>query len=222
MNILIINLLPFADASSGMEERKRNEEPEAADSARGDEYDYSSAHRKTNNSRMDVNNNEAPERRKAKVLDLDSKGYTQDEIAEELGISQPTVSRDLKEAHDSIAKSRTDYVRQAFRDHERTKLGQNKALKGLWSIAEDSATPPSDKLRAYSLIIQCNTRKNQATTIARALSQWMDLELKAQEAKESASLTFEERLERSYGRDLPRKEAESDPDRDVSDFMSRI
>lgn len=120
-----------------MEDNKRNEEPEAADNAGGAEYGYSSAHRKTNNPSMDMNNNEAIERRKANVLDLDSKGYTQDEIAEELGISQPTVSRDLKEAHDSIAKSRTGYVQQALRDHERTKLGQNKALKGLWSIAED-------------------------------------------------------------------------------------
>ena len=68
-----------------MEERKRNEEPEAADNAGGDEYGYSSAHRKTNNPSTDVNNNEAIELRKAKVLDLDSMGYTQDDIAEELG-----------------------------------------------------------------------------------------------------------------------------------------
>ena len=175
--------MPFADPLSVMDRRKRVEDKESAESSRGGEYDYSHTHGKANNSSMDVNNIEASEQRKAKVLELYSKGYTQQEIAEELGISQPTVSRNLKEAHDSIAKSRTEYV-QALRDHERTKLGQNKALKGLWSIAEDPGTPPSDKLRAYSLIIQCNTRKSQATTIARALSTWLDKEEAIRRKKE--------------------------------------
>lgn len=206
-----------------MEERKRKS-PEAAYNAGGDEYGYSSSHRKTNNPSTDVNNNEAIERRKAKVLDLDSMGYTQDDIAEELGISQPTVSRDLKEAHDSIAKSRTAYVQQALRDHERTKLGQNKALKGLWSIAEDPATPPGDKLRAYSLIIQCNTRKTQATTMSRALSQWLDHEEEARHKKEWDTLPLEEKLSRLAELESPSKSESttSDPERDISDFMNRI
>lgn len=170
---------------------------------------------------MDMNSNEDIERRKAKVLALDSMGYTQDEIAEELRISQSTVIRDLKEVHDSIAKSRTEYVQQALRDHERTKREQNRALKGLWSIAEDLGTLPSDKLRAYSLIIQCNTRKTQATTISRALSQWLDLEEEARRKKEWADLPLVEKM-RQAELEWPSKaeSTTSDPDSDISDFMN--
>jgi len=59
--------------------------------------------------------------------------------------------------------------------------------KGLWQIAEDSANSPSDRTRAYSLIIQCNSKKNQSTTIARTLFQWLD---EAEEALRKKRMGF--------------------------------
>jgi DNA-binding transcriptional regulator LsrR (DeoR family) len=178
-----------------------------------------------NNSSVDVNeNNEEILRSRNRVLDLDSKGYTQQEIADTIGISQPTVSRYLKEARESAVNSRTEYVRHAFHDLERTRMGQDRALKGLWSIAEDPAASFSDKLRAYSLIVQCNTRKSQSNTIARALSQWLDSEEKVQRDREYESLTDEQKLQRAFEGESQHqsKASDSDPSGDISAFMRDI
>ena len=188
-----------------MDTERKEPEPVTSTESSGDESSDSSKIGAANNSVMDVNNDEDIELKRSEVLEMDCKGFTQREIAQKLGISQPTVCRYLKKAQESVMESRMDYVKQAIGEHHRAKLGQDRALKGLWSIAEDPSTLPGDKLRAYALIIQCNARKSQGATIARNLSQWEEVEDKAERAKEWAGLTDEGILRRAYERQSQHK-----------------
>jgi len=97
-------------------------EPSSGVSA--DEYGHSSTLEKMNNSSVKMNKKEDDiERKKNEVLVLDSKGYTQQEIAEAVKLSQPTVSRYLKEAQDAIIEPRANYVRRHVQDLHRAKMG---------------------------------------------------------------------------------------------------
>jgi predicted transcriptional regulator len=165
-------------------EEKNERDAAGASKPTADVYDYSSSHEQMNKPSVDVNKIDDAELKKNKVLDLDCKGYTQVEIAEAVGISQPTVSRYLKEARDTTVESKTEYAKQAIQDLERTKRGHDRALKGIWSIAEDPNAAPADRLRAYSLIVQCNSRRTQTSTTSRLLSQWHDQEEKNRRLKE--------------------------------------
>jgi len=182
-----------------MEKQKKPIESKSAPAANKDAPGYSSVHESVNNSSTVVNKNEELLLR-SKVLGLDSKGYTQQEIADELGISQPTVSRYLKEAREFAVEFRTEHSRRAIHDFQRQRIGQKRVLKGLWKIAEDPATSNSEKLRAYSLILQCNSRNNQFTLAAHDLSAWVEDELEAQRKREGIDLTAEEILSKElYG-----------------------
>lgn len=186
------------------------------------EYKYSSTREEMNNPKADVNKNETADLKKFKALELYSKGYTQDEIAQEMGISQPTVSRYVKERSDIARQSRMGYVEQQMSEHEITIMSQNRVLKGLWAMADDPSIPSSERLRAYSLILQCNTKKTQAHSIARSLSQWRDAEEKEMQRREDALLTDGERFIRDLG-GYPRsthKEQKTNSKKDISDFMA--
>ena len=178
-----------------MEDKKTRNEPSVGADNNSNEYAYSAEHENVNKSSTAVNTDDT--RKRNEVLELDCKGYTQQEIAEKVGVSQPTVSRYLKEVHDSIVESGLNNVRQAYRDHHRAKLAPDRAMKGLWSIAEDVNTPPALRLRAYSLIMQGNSRKSQATSITRTLSEWNEVEEVEKANRAWNALSEDERLMRT-------------------------
>lgn len=101
------------------------------------------------------------ENRQAKVLALHSKGLTQSEIADKLGVDQSTVSRDLnhikKESRNYIEKYIAETVPLEFNSCL-TGLGQ--IIKKLWDIIEeddgkDGTTTSKDRMAAITLLMKC-------------------------------------------------------------------
>jgi transcriptional regulator with XRE-family HTH domain len=110
------------------------------------------------------------ENRRAKVLALHSKGLTQLEIAERLGVDQSTVSRDLHHIRQESRKYiETHITKNIPFEFNRYLAGLDQITKKLWEMAEkdkggdQTATTITisnkDIMAALTLLIQCyNTR----------------------------------------------------------------
>ena len=90
--------------------------------------------------------------RRNKVKELFTHGCTQHEIAQQLHISQSTVSRDLKYIEKELAKSRKNYGQRLFSDYESTMLGYNEIIKKLRSIVDSKTNNNKERLKAISLL----------------------------------------------------------------------
>jgi hypothetical protein len=99
------------------------------------------------------------ENRRAKVLALHSKGFTQLEIAENLNVDQSTISRDL---HQLREESRKYIERRVTKDipfeYNHHISGLNQITKMLWDISEgrgNHGNNTKDVIAALTLLIQC-------------------------------------------------------------------
>jgi IS30 family transposase len=103
------------------------------------------------------------EERLAKVLSLHSKGSSQEEIAQLLGINQSTVSRDLKQIRRKARKKIEQTVSEDIPfEFERCMAGLDQVIKTLWDIAEGKNTPKTttkDRNYALSLLMQCYSKR---------------------------------------------------------------
>jgi transcriptional regulator len=100
--------------------------------------------------------------RLSKVLNLNSQGYSQSEIAEKLNVNQSTISRDLGEIKKKARSSLDLYVKEEV-PHEFVLYisGLNQIIKNLWEIVSEKDSKISVKERVYvlSLLTQCYSRR---------------------------------------------------------------
>lgn len=91
--------------------------------------------------------------RRSKVLELNSQGYSQPEIARILQISLGTVNRDLsilrQQARDNLQKHIQEKLPQ---EYQRCLTGLNQVLKTCWSIVNKPNTDDKTKLQATAII----------------------------------------------------------------------
>jgi transcriptional regulator with XRE-family HTH domain len=96
-------------------------------------------------------------------LSLHSKGSSQEQIAEKLGINQSTVSRDLKQIRHKARKKIDQIVSEDIPfEFERCTAGLDEVIKTLWDIAEGKGTSKittKDRNYALSLLIQCYSKR---------------------------------------------------------------
>lgn len=74
--------------------------------------------------------------RRQKVREMLSRGYAQNDIANTLHISQPTISRDIHYIQREIRKSKEKNVERMYEAHWSRLMALDEAIKRLWMIAD--------------------------------------------------------------------------------------
>ena len=95
------------------------------------------------------------ENRLAKIISLYSKGLTQSEIAQEIGVDQSTISRDLQLLKQEAKKKIEKYLNEDILfEYLRYIAGSNEVTRHLWEIVQNQRTSSKDKTNALSLLMQ--------------------------------------------------------------------
>jgi transcriptional regulator with XRE-family HTH domain len=100
------------------------------------------------------------ENRLSKIISLYSKGLTQSEIAQEIGVDQSTISRDLQLLKQEARKKIERYLNEDILfEYLRYIAGSNEVTKHLWEIVQSQRTPIKDKTNALSLLMQSYNKR---------------------------------------------------------------
>lgn len=100
------------------------------------------------------------ENRLAKIIALLSKGLTQQEIAEQLGIHQSTISRDIHYLKQETKKQIWKYMNEDILfEYYRYLGGNNEISKKLWEIVEDNKNSTKEQTNALSLLNQLSVKR---------------------------------------------------------------
>lgn len=99
--------------------------------------------------------------RRDMVFELSVKGYTQTEIANQLGVSQPTVHRDLQDAKTQFCSTRERFYDIIVEQTLKTVSGTDLISKQLWQMLEDKKTSNQHRLTAASLLMKLNASRTQ-------------------------------------------------------------
>ena len=128
------------------------------------------------------------ENRLSKVISLNSKGLTQAEIAQELGVDQSTVSRDLQFIKQEAKKKIEKYLNEDILfEYLRYIAGSNEVTRKLWEMVQDENITTKDKTNALSLLMQSYNKRLEI--LIGGPESYMD-------AKKSISeIKFQERVE---------------------------
>ncbi len=100
------------------------------------------------------------ENRLSRIVSLYSKGLTQAEIAQELGVDQSTVSRDLQFIKQEAKKKIEKYLNEDILiEYLRYIAGSNEVTRELWGIIQNEKTITKDKMNALSLLMQSYNKR---------------------------------------------------------------
>src|ERR687887_2311113 len=100
------------------------------------------------------------ENRLSKIITLYSKGLTQAEIAQELGVDQSTISRDLQFIKQEAKKKIEKYLNEDILfEYLRYIAGSNEVTRELWGIVQNEKTVTKDKMNALSLLMQSYNKR---------------------------------------------------------------
>jgi transcriptional regulator with XRE-family HTH domain len=95
------------------------------------------------------------ENRLSKIISLYSKGLTQSEIAQEIGVDQSTISRDLQFIKQEAKKKIEKYLNEDILfEYLRYIAGSNGVTRHLWEIVQNQRSSNKDKTNALSLLMQ--------------------------------------------------------------------
>lgn len=113
-----------------------------------------------NEKRHKTNYKENVELRRNIVQSMLIRGKTQWEIAEHLGVSQPTVSRDIKWLRSVAKKELKDKLEKKFpEEYHRYLVSIDEVLRHTWDIALCGFTDEKVRLDALEFVINCRKHK---------------------------------------------------------------
>lgn len=100
------------------------------------------------------------ELRRNTVQSMIIRGKTQWEIVENLGVSQPTVSRDIQWIRSVAKKELKDKLEKKFpEEYHRYLVSIDEVLKNTWDIALCGFTDEKTRLDALQFVINCSKHK---------------------------------------------------------------
>jgi hypothetical protein len=104
--------------------------------------------------------------RRSKVLELDSQGHTQTEIAQELQVSVGTVNSDLSYLREQAKYKIGKYIDEKLpHEYEKCLIGLNLIQREAWNTAQNTRDP-REKIHALSLAKECYGMKLDLLTNA--------------------------------------------------------
>jgi hypothetical protein len=91
--------------------------------------------------------------RRSKVLELNSQGYSQPEIAKTLQVSLGTINRDLSIVRQQAKENLQKHIQEKLpEEYQRCLTGLNQVLKTCWSIINKPYADDKTKLQATAII----------------------------------------------------------------------
>jgi transcriptional regulator with XRE-family HTH domain len=120
-------------------------------------FDSADLNQQQQQSQLDIER----ENRLSQIISLHSKGLTQSEIAQKMGVNQSTISRDLQYLQQEAKKSIWKYLnKDILFEYLRYIVGNNEISKKLWEIVQDdNKASAKDKTNALSLLNQSYTKR---------------------------------------------------------------
>ena len=121
-----------------------------------------------------INDDLEQENRRARVFSLHNRGLTQSEIAQQVDVTQQTVSTDLKHIREASRKVIEDATRNATFEYAKYFEGMDQIKKDLWEIAVDSYANNNhnpdphfnslirDRITALALLKECYKERLEA------------------------------------------------------------
>lgn len=104
--------------------------------------------------------------RRSKVLELDSQGRTQSEIAQTLQVSIGTVNNDLSYLREQAKYKIGKYIDERLpHEYEKCLIGLNLIQREAWNTAQNTQEP-REKIQALSLAKECYATKMELLTNA--------------------------------------------------------
>jgi predicted transcriptional regulator len=105
------------------------------------------------------------ENRLTAILRLHTRGFNQEQIAQELHIHQSTVSRDLHLVQQESKKHVEKYMREdILLEYLRYLVGSNEITRTLWEMVQNKDTTRKEKMNAISLLMQMYDSRLQRLT----------------------------------------------------------
>jgi predicted transcriptional regulator len=99
-------------------------------------------------------------RRRAKVLEMFNKGFSQIEMAEVLGVDQSTISRDVNALSIHASRGMDKIFEHHFLEIERMGAMHDAAMKRIWELVDNKDLTVRQRMEALSLLLKCyNSRK---------------------------------------------------------------
>ena len=134
---------------------------------------------KDNFSKNNSNSIKKLKERRQQVASLLSKSFNEYEIAQQMGISQPTVCRDIKALKRNSQEFIFDLAKNDLSYYFKQSLtGLDEANKQAWLIFDNDSTPVREKLLALKLCIQSDEVKFRLLTEGHAVLAMKSLEMR--------------------------------------------
>ena len=131
--------------------------------------------------------------RRAKVLELSSQGYTQLEIATQLQVDEPTISRDVQYLRQKAQKNLQKHIHEVVpEEYQKCMAGMKNNLKETLAIA-NTVTDPRIKLQARAIVSDCYKFILDMSTNAGVISDAM--KFVQQKTEEVTTLTTLQKIE---------------------------
>lgn len=102
------------------------------------------------------------ELRRARVLELLAKGWTQTQIAKSMSLDKSTISLDVKQMREDALKQQETITDRLFEEQRKALTGLDLTLYELWTIVERS-NDAGERMQALSLIAKVYQQRLEVT-----------------------------------------------------------
>jgi hypothetical protein len=119
---------------------------------------------------MNVKQNQLEWRRRM-VFEMSAKGMSGNDIASELKISEPTISRDIQYIRQKCKTNLQNYIQEELPEqYEHTLYAMNLLIKEIWQIYNEPENDNRSRLQAISLLRDCYTSRLELLTNASVIN----------------------------------------------------